>query len=114
MATINPQELEYRKMLINLDKLITPRELSAMKFQSKTVGIGDRNLDKIQGSLELWARLEERGVLGICNLTFLKELLTACTDNRRDVLDVVAQFEKYRHVDVISSEGQEGKKLVID
>ena len=110
MATINQRELEYRKMLINLDKLITQRELSAMKFQSKAVGIGVKNLDKIEAPLDLWGRLEERGALGIDNLTFLKDLLKSCTDNRCDVFDVVTQFEKYRHVDVINSTVQEGKE----
>lgn len=98
---VNQRELAYRKMLINLDKLITPKELQLMKFQSKVAGIGDRNLDKIKEPLDLWGKLEERGVLGIDNLSFLKDSLASCCDNRRDVVDVVLQFEKYRHVDVI-------------
>nr|QNL15271.1 FAS-associated death domain protein-like protein [Littorina littorea] len=100
MANINPREIAYRQMLINLNKLITAQELSVMKFQCKVAGIGDRNRDKIQSTLDLWEKLEERKLLGIDNLAFLKQLLEGCTDNRRDVLDVVSQFEKYRHADV--------------
>ncbi|XP_076459209.1 FAS-associated death domain protein-like [Babylonia areolata] len=83
----------YRDMLISLDKLISPQELSAMKFYCKDAGIGEKNMKGIQTSLDLWGKLEERKLLARDDFRFLKKLLSTCTDNRRDVIDVVEQFE---------------------
>ena len=106
MAQINQTELKYRQMLTQLDKLLTDRELSTLKFQSKPYGIGDRERGKISSSLELWEKLEERGHLNMSNLANLKELLKHSTDNRQDVLIVVEQFEKFRHVPDVGQSGE--------
>ena len=110
---IDPREMAYRQMLINLDKLLTDRELSSMKFISKAYGIGDRNRSKIDSCLELFEKLEERSLLGVDNLSYLKELLNGCTDNRQDVINVVSQFEKFRHVDKRNAPGKPGMPIQI-
>ncbi|KAL8603590.1 hypothetical protein ACOMHN_022542 [Nucella lapillus] len=114
MAEVNPRDFAYRNMLVNLDKLITPRELSAMKFHCKSAKIGDKNRDRIETSLDLWEKLEERGFLGVANLTFLKNLLSSCTDNRQDVMDVVCQFENWCHMSVVNRDevGQDLSKEI--
>lgn len=99
MAQIDPRDLQFRKMLTKLATLITNDEFNLMTFMSKSAGIGDRIRQNMTSPLDLWERLEERGFLGYDKLSFLTQLLSSCTNNRSDVLDVVKQYEQYRHVD---------------
>lgn len=83
----------YREMLIKLDKMITKDELTRMKLYTKDL-IATRLRDQIDSCVTLWERLEERRKIGPNDVSYIKNLIRNCTDNRQDLIDVILEYEQ--------------------
>lgn len=96
---MEPQRLEqsrirYKKMLLNLGRLIKPDgELKTLKFACSDY-IPAKVREKITLAEDLFEALEERGKLSHDNLEFLKDLLGVALAGRTDVLDVIREYEQ--------------------
>lgn len=82
----------YRKMLVDLDKGLRPRDLETMKFLC-TNEIPVRKREEIGRALKLWEVLEERELLSPLNTSFLKKLIKHL-GGREDLLNVVSLYEQ--------------------
>lgn len=80
-------------MLIKLDKKITKDELTRMKLYTKDL-IATRLRDQIDSCVMLWERLEERKKIGPNDISYIKNLIRNCTDNRQDLIDVILEYEQ--------------------
>ena len=78
-------------MLTEIGDMLTPDELEKMKFYCKShLKATDR--DNIKTAVTLWSKLEERKLIGLDKLDFLKDMLKTCTLGRQDVLEVLTSF----------------------
>lgn len=82
----------FRKMLTDIAQLINENDLKAMKYNCLDL-IPKRRQEEIESAFELWEALEERDKLSASNTKFLKYLLEISTESRKDVLNILEDFE---------------------
>ncbi|XP_064623704.1 uncharacterized protein LOC135485531 [Lineus longissimus] len=92
-TNINTAEMAYKKMLLQISKMLDGCSLSGFKFLCET-HFPKRVREKIVEPIDLWQAMQERGILGPDNLDFLKWMLKEGAEKRTDLLLVVERYER--------------------
>lgn len=87
----------YRKMLLDLDKLLRPSDVDSMKFFCSDI-IPTRQREGITRAVTLWEVLEERDLLRSDRLDYLKDLIRKAVTGREDLLKIISLFEETSHI----------------
>lgn len=85
-------DLDYKKMLLELDKSLNAEELKSLLFLCKD-DVRKREKENVKRPTDLWEILETREKLGPSNLEFLKQIIGGSCNGRLDVLRIIENFE---------------------